>query len=367
MKLHKRIYGIDLLRIISMLMIVLLHTLKWSGMLSITLQGTTNYKIAWLLEIGAYCAVNCYALITGYVSIESDFKPIRIIQLWLQVVFYTLAITLFFKLFTSEAVGLSSFVRAAFPILKNEYWFFTAYFATFFFTPFLNKLVKNLTKSEYKKLIVLIIFLFTILPTLSLLDYTNPSIDLFSLSFGYSFIWLIALYLIGGYLKKFGLERKLKNHFYLLGYMFTVLFLWFSKLFLEGLNTPYLFKGEFISYSSPLILLMSVFLVVYFSNLKINNIFSQKLISLLSPAAFGVYIIHCQVYISEFITEKVLLIFSSLTPMEFLYKLFFVVLFIFSVCISIDLIRIRLFKLLKVSTFSSWIEKISTLLFNKIV
>lgn len=367
MKLNKRNFGIDLLRLVSMFMVVLLHILGWSGMLSSTLQGTTNYKIAWFLEIGAYCAVNCYALITGYVSVEGNFKPIRIIHLWLQVIFYTLSITLFFKFFTAEPVGLSNFIRAAFPIIKNEYWFFTAYFATFFFIPFMNKLVENLDKIQYKKLVVTLIFMFTILPTLSLLDYTNPSIDLFNLSFGYSFVWLMALYLIGGYIKKYGFGKMLNKNFYLLGYTLTALFLWGSKMILESLSSPSLFKGEFISYSSPLVLLMSVFLVIYFSQLKINKVFLQKLITHLSPAAFGVYILHHQAYIKEFITEIVLLTFPTLTPVQFIVKLFFVVFFIFSVCLGIDLIRIKLFKLLNLSAVASYIDKKTTSFFNKII
>ena len=63
----KRNYGIDLLRMILMLMVVILHVLGHGGVLDATTPLSAKYCVSWLIESFAYCAVNCYALISGYV------------------------------------------------------------------------------------------------------------------------------------------------------------------------------------------------------------------------------------------------------------------------------------------------------------
>lgn len=71
-KTTKRNSGIDLLRIISMIMIVTLHLLGHGGILNNLEPFTSGHYSAWTLEIIAYCAVNCYALISGYVSVHQN-------------------------------------------------------------------------------------------------------------------------------------------------------------------------------------------------------------------------------------------------------------------------------------------------------
>ena len=70
----ERNYGIDLLRIVSMFLVCILHVLGHGGILNNTTENTVNYNVAWIMNISAYCAVNCYALISGYVGIKSKFK-----------------------------------------------------------------------------------------------------------------------------------------------------------------------------------------------------------------------------------------------------------------------------------------------------
>lgn len=76
-----RNYGIDLLRIVAMMMIPLLHVLGHGGILGTLTPLETHYEIAWFLEIACYCAVNVYALISGYVGYGRKQKYANLIQL----------------------------------------------------------------------------------------------------------------------------------------------------------------------------------------------------------------------------------------------------------------------------------------------
>lgn len=142
---NKRNYGIDLLRIISMFMICVLHILGQGGVLGAVGYGTMQYRIAWLLEALTFGAVNCYGLISGYVGVNTTVKYCSIIRLWMQVFCYSVGITLFFMI-CGIHLGRKELLKAALPVLNEQYWYFTGYFCMFFFTPFLNRMVKLLAK-----------------------------------------------------------------------------------------------------------------------------------------------------------------------------------------------------------------------------
>ena len=79
----ERCSGIDLLRIISMFFVVMLHVIGHGGILDNVAMFSVNYQLLWLLEILAYCSVNCYALISGYVGVFSKYKYSNIIYFYI--------------------------------------------------------------------------------------------------------------------------------------------------------------------------------------------------------------------------------------------------------------------------------------------
>lgn len=127
-----RNYGIDFLRMISMIMIVMLHTLGHGGILRSVSFLSVHYQIAWLLEVIAFGAVNTYAMISGFVSVDSHFKISNILILWLQVLFYGILINTVFFFLLPESRNTSGWIQALFPVTRKEYWYFTAYAGVFF-------------------------------------------------------------------------------------------------------------------------------------------------------------------------------------------------------------------------------------------
>lgn len=130
-----RNYGIDFLRMISMIMIVMLHTLGHGGILRSVSFLSVHYQIAWLLEVIAFGAVNTYAMISGFVSVDSHFKISNILILWLQVLFYGILINTVFFFLLPESRNTSGWIQALFPVTRKEYWYFTAYAGVFFSLP----------------------------------------------------------------------------------------------------------------------------------------------------------------------------------------------------------------------------------------
>ena len=73
-KRSKRNYGIDLLRMVAMYMVIILHVMYQGGILG-NLSGNTEYAVSWFIETVAYCAVDCYAIVSGYVGYREEEKP----------------------------------------------------------------------------------------------------------------------------------------------------------------------------------------------------------------------------------------------------------------------------------------------------
>ena len=85
-----RNYGVDLLRIVAMFYVIVLHVLGRGGALAASDSGSSQYAVSWLMETWAYCAVDCFALISGFAAYSEKERPTRYanyIMLWLQVVF----------------------------------------------------------------------------------------------------------------------------------------------------------------------------------------------------------------------------------------------------------------------------------------
>lgn len=168
-----RNYGIDFLRIVSMIMIPVLHTLGRGGILENTIPFSAHYEIAWLLEVAAFCAVDSYALITGYVGYGGKHKYCNILYLYFQVIFFTLITTALFLIFKSELVEFSMIKKVVFPFAYETYWYFSAYFCLFFFIPFLNAILDRTSKREIQKLLLVLFIIFSLLPTFFRYDFGN--------------------------------------------------------------------------------------------------------------------------------------------------------------------------------------------------
>lgn len=352
--MSKRNYGIDLLRCISMMLVVVLHVMGHGKILATVSPESVNYKLAWFLEIIAYCSVNCYALISGYVGIRAKHRYRNIVTLWLQVAFYSVGIALLFQFINPASIDLKGILSSVFPVMSNSYWYFTAYFALFFLTPLLNAGVNALTKNDAKKLIAGIIGVFSIIRIILCCDAFNlfKSNEIFNLNNGYSVLWLAFLYIVGGCISKFELWKDTKNWKVWAVFWGSVIFSWAFKMFIENPSNKE-FKSiinanTFLSYLSPTIVVTAICLLILFSRLETLPKVPQKIVSFFAPVSFSVYLIHDNSLIRNNIIAKHFSILASLSPIEMMLHIFVVVLTIFVVCSLIDHIRILIFKLFRV-------------------
>lgn len=344
----KRNYGIDLLRLLSMFMVVVLHVLGRGGILDSVTSLTFRGELFWALEITCYCAVNVFAIISGYVGFKAKHKGSKLINLCLQVAFYAIIITVVevAVLLTtgSGIISVKTIVLHLFPSLRSM-WYFSAYFCLFFFMPILNSIIENVSNKILQRCAIFVFLVFCCVTQLT----TNVA----GLDGGYSVLWLAILYLLGAYMAKYKTlsETKLWKDF--LGFVVCVVATIISRIVIGHLKVSKI--NLLVSYTSPTVVLSAVFLVSMFSKIKTRAL-SIKVISFLSPMAFGVYIIHCHPYLFGYMTNAFIWI-ANLPLYYALFVVLLVALVIFIVCLIIDYIRCLLFKLCRVNKLSNSIER----------
>ncbi len=284
--------GIELLRIVSMLMVVLLHCLSFGGILDSVIPGSAGYHAAWLLECACYGAVNIYGLITGYACVRARHKSGRLLQLWLEVVFVLLVCTVIF-VFIPDGFSWKALLRAVLPVAFYRYWYFSAYFFLFFFIPSLNAALTRITRCQHRALIAAIIgtaVLFTAAACVM-------GGDVFHIMDGYSPLWLVCLYIIGAYLRLYPEDtERISSAVLAAVFALCTAAAWASRLLIIRMEHfgGYVRDMALIQYNSPLILAAAAALVILFARIPVRRKWAEKTVRLLSASTFGVLIIHLE-------------------------------------------------------------------------
>lgn len=360
----QRNLGVDFLRILSMYMVVILHILGQGGVLEHTSWLSGQYITAWGLEIAAYCAVNCFGLISGYVGYESKFRWSKLISLWLQVLFFSLGITCFFAIAVPGSVSISGWIKSLLPVTAKYYWYITEYVGMFLFIPFLNTIIQN---SEQRQVVMFSIALTVLVLVMPLLPTIN---DPYVLNTGYSTFWLCILYLLGGWIKKYHIPQRIKRFYALIIFIASTILVLISKIVLEIGITHFLgsYKpgNTLIYYTSPFILINGIALLCFFARTEFKAYMVKNSIRVFSPAALGVYLIHAHPIIWNNVMRECAAFFANYNPLCLGLSVLGFGVAIYLGCSLIELVRLKLFVLLNIPQKLKTIdEKISKVRFIK--
>ncbi len=352
-----RNYSMDALRVLAMLMVVVLHIAGFTGLAKIPFS---EYPLSRLLSSAEHsfsmCAVNVYAMLTGYFCINSTrFKLERYIRLWLLVAFYTVAIYAGFVLGSAlfpdwiQAPKLPLFMFYPIP-MASGYWYFNAYTVVFLMIPFVNGFLQTLSEKRYRLLLMLILIA---LPGLQLLNLNT------GIGSGHNAVWLLIMYCAGAYLKLHPLSVKRR---YILLAMGALLGL------MMGLGALTTSGACGSSNCLPYHVLMGICLMLFFSRTTISAQWLCKIISQAAPLAFGVYIIHLHPFIWGRLPEWLEM------AGEYRMQWWFIPvasLTLFVACLLIDYCRVLLFRLCRaealVQLLTRWCIKLYECTIGKIL
>ena len=267
---NERNYGIDLLRIVLMYMVCILHTLGCGGVLAACTEGTTPHKVFWLLEILSYCAVDAFALISGYTATDKMRKFEKLADMWFQAFFYSFVITAILTIAgLNPGWNVKGLIKSALPVTFGVFWYFTAFFALFFAIPVLNRFVFAVDEKAARRAILLLMTLFSGMELLA---------GAFNTQGGYSALWLMVLYCVGVLAKQGRVFERRHSLTLIAVWIVCVLITWFVQVFIGS--------GRLTSYVSPTIVASGLIMVILFSRLRLKGTVVEKL----SPLVFGIYL-----------------------------------------------------------------------------
>lgn len=353
MEENRRQYGPDALRILSILFVQLLHTQGLGGLLPAAERLSLNYSIAWLVDIIAYSAVDCFVLMAGYFGYTHKTRYAHLAGLWIQAAFYSVTLTLFFTLHhgTFSPLGL---VKSFLPLSNGYYWYFTAYFGMYLLSPMLNAAVRAMGKRET----------ITVLAAVLLFFCTIPCVvgDLFGLSQGYSVLWFCVVYLVGAALRKYDAAERFSSKKLALGAAILILVTWLSKLLMEtvllrgfGIDTG---ASVLIRYLSPTVLGTGICYMLIFVRLKPGERVS-RVIQRITLCVFGAYLICDHPLVKKYaVVDRFAWLASGSVLRMVAYTLGIAVLSLL-LCLCVEWVRLLLFRPLRIpQTLRRWEDKL---------
>lgn len=327
----------ELLRIICMLFILAhhygVHT-DWPGGGFGTLENlSVNTIFLQCFTIGGKWPCHVFALLTGYFTVNAQVHYKRIANLVAQMCFYGWGILLLTGIFAPQILTAKEILYAVFPFLYGN-WYCVYYVLFSFFIPFVNRLIRSLSREEHKRLAVILLTVWSVVPTLT--NGWN--------GFG-SMAMLIAMYILGAYIRLYAQDsvwgRLPWKRLALLS--FTLLFASALMLDVCGIITK---QGVFIQHVEHFgglksILAVSCAVSIFMAFRQWT--FYSKAVNWVSSSVLGIYLIHDNSIIKS-------LIWNTWSPnAEFFNSPWLVVhafgkiLVVFMVCLLIDKLREWLF------------------------
>lgn len=263
--------NIELCRIVAMLLVLLVHAnyyslgrLEYADILS---DSISAFIKAFAEQLCIIC-VNVFILISGWFGIRPSIKGG--LSLLFQVFFYHVLIVLLF-LCLGETISLKQVIEGFY--FGNPYWFVVSYLVLYALSPILNAFIKTSTPRIYASTLI----------AFFLLEFIYGWIcNIAGFNYGYSTISFIGLYLLAQFVRIHSHKLLSLNIYknFSLYIIFTILPI--GIFFFSGCQLGIL------RYSSPFVILSSLFFFLAFNQMKI----SSKVINYLACSSLSIYLIH---------------------------------------------------------------------------
>lgn len=277
--------GIEVLRILLMLVIVAHHYVVNSGLTDvINQQPVLGFRDYFLLIFGwgGKTAINCFVLITGYFMCTSHITGKKFFKLLGEIEFYNVLFYLIFFISGYEPFSVKSFLKSVTPFYSIGSQFPSSYLVFFLLIPFINKLIGTLTQKEHGLLLLVCLGAYMVVP--SFLFGTVPM----------NYIgWFVIVYLIGAYIRLYPIPRGNDTKFWGIATAAMLILSWLSVAVLANigilLNRTGLYYYEVADSNKFLAVALSVCAFLLFKNLKLGCI---RWINTVAASTFGVLMIH---------------------------------------------------------------------------
>lgn len=331
--------GLELLRIIAMLFIVMHHCAMFCN---VQMPNETLGYIARVFQTGGKVGVNIFVLISAYFMINKNFKFTRILNILAQTFFYSVIIYFIFIISGKEHITLQNFTLNFLPVSYNRWWFVTSYVALLLISPILNSYIKSISKNTHKWICIIsvtITVLFTYFSRVFMGYWQDIPVFL-------EIIWFAELYFVASYFKLYKIKIKKIYLFIILivGWLFQILFTYFFG------------NREITNLNAFGVTLVSLSLFLLFKDLN----FKSKVVNTISSTTFGVYLIHDNLYMRYWWWSFSVPMLNNLVN-NYILTFMILTLATFIMCSIIDFIRLKTIHKLTIKLTQKIDEKIENI------
>lgn len=353
-KTKARNQGLDLLRVICMLMVVCLHYLGQGGLVEAALTlWTPNWFLGQLIAGFCRVCVNCFILISGYFMCTSKFRLSKWVSVWIQTMFYSVVVYLVLVLCGVVTFSVAELLKSFMVFTLSRYWFVTAYLLLMAVSPFLNHAIAHMDQRAHAACCCVMFLIFSVLHNVVYIC------DFAWMNNGSGLIGFCVLYVFAAYIRKYVPVHTINAKGALITYIVCML-ITVGERALAYWATPYIFgtpmlTSLFYSYNSITNVIGSIASFLFFLSISTLSKPLSKFIPLTAPVSFAVYLVHMHPHLQG-------PLWAALTPYAYadspwmLLHMVVCVGGIFIACCAVEWIRQFLFRKLGID---AWIERIS--------
>lgn len=337
MKERKRNLGIDLLRIICMLAIVIQHLLGHGWVVQLLHPETWKYELAVALRSLCMVGVSGFALISGYVGIQGRYRYSSLILQWTKVWLYSVLFTLLGSVLVPGSVSREDWICALLPTLHKQAWYFTAYAGCFMIAPMIRMAMKQMNMKQASVCTAMLILVFSLLSNVL-------GNDAFYVNAGQGTLWLTVLYAVGAYFGWFQPHVRAPKAALWAFAAVSAALLAIGQPLAQRLGLTWLSADP--KNNSLITLMTAIALLLLFSRMEIRR--GAKPIAALGAASFGVYLIHEHPQVRRYTISKYAYLLTEMGNVQMIVCAVLAAAMIYLCCALVDMLREKAYRALGV-------------------
>ena len=312
--------NIELFRIVAMALVLVLHSNYFSVpqpcIIDLIEKPLESFGRIFIQSSSIGC-VNMFILISGWFSIKTKLSSYTSIMF--QYAYFAFGIYLLLLM-----IGLREFdLHGIYDVLllSNWNWFIKAYICLLIISPILNAYT-NTVNSHHLKTTIISFFVFQ-----TIFGFLSNGAEF--LQGGYSTMSFIGLYLLARYCRlypdKYTTLKKKHDFIIIIGLILTLAI--GSFIF-----TKFNISISLIRYTNPIVVLISLYSLLFFSKLNINNVF----INTLASSSFAVYLLHMDINVINYYKSIAIYIYSNYSGVMYILGLAILVIFFYLMAFVLD-------------------------------
>lgn len=329
--LMNRDSNMELLRIVAMFLVLVVHADFFTLGIP-TYEESINDVLPTISRFFFQClsigCVDVFVLISGWFGIRPNLKSF--LSFIFQCLFFLCGVY-----FVCLIAGYASFTLTGILeclVMTKHNWFIKSYVFLYILAPVLNSFVDQASEKDLRYVLIAF-YVFQII-----YGWITSSAQFFVS--GYSTTSFIGLYLLARYIRIYNPRIARLKRWKDLSFFMVIVFVYtFITYLLCRFNAYEQFPplhARMFSYINPIIIMSALFLLLFFTKLKIHNVWINKV----AVSCFAVFLLHQNIHIIPLYKKIILNLYDGFSGLLCLLIILVFLLALFIIAVLIDRVRI---------------------------